>query len=194
MNEAQHYDYFLVKYDDGYNYGRTRFGELTNNELLEYLDKERFSCTAGFWGCPWYFIDIVNKKYKPGRPGLSYGKVIGEHAITFEEFKTIYDIYKKYKGLSDLSMTKEEDIKKKQETKQIEQKRSQEIIMYCKWTECSFEKYKKQVKWCLINYHHYDMKRIKEDFEIYNDEDFKEWYNDKWAPATVATGMVLRYI
>ena len=39
---------------------------------------------AGFFGCPWYFIDIVNKIYKPGRPGISYGKIIGDYAITFE--------------------------------------------------------------------------------------------------------------
>lgn len=108
MNEEKHYDYFLVKYDDGYNYGRTRFGEPTNNELLEYLGAEHFSCAAGYWGCPWYYVNIVNKKYRPGRPGLSYGKVIGEHAITLEEFKIIYNIYKKYKGLGTLSMTREE--------------------------------------------------------------------------------------
>ena len=55
-----------------------------------------FSCQAGFWGCPWYFVDIENKKYKPGRPGLSYGRVIGNHAITLNEFLLIYAIYSKY--------------------------------------------------------------------------------------------------
>lgn len=46
--------------------------------------KKRFKCMAGFFGCPWYFIDIVNKIYKLGRPGISYGKIIGDYAITFE--------------------------------------------------------------------------------------------------------------
>ena len=27
-----------------------------------------------------------------------------------------------------------------------------------------------------------------------NNEDFKEWYNDKWSPALVALGIALRYI
>ena len=103
MNEAQHYDYFLVCYDDGYNYGEG-YRNGIKNELLEYLGKEHFSCAAGYWGCPWYFIDIMNKKFKPGRPGLAYGRVVGDHAITFDEFKVIYEIYKKYYGTLPLTI------------------------------------------------------------------------------------------
>ena len=44
-------------------------------------------------------MDIDNKIFKPGRPGVSYGKVIENHAITFKELKKIYFIYKKYNGL-----------------------------------------------------------------------------------------------
>ena len=74
--------YFLVYYDCGSNL------DIDDNPFLDYLKKEEFDCEAGFWGCPWYFVDIEDKTYKPGRPGVSYGKVIGEHAITVEEFKT----------------------------------------------------------------------------------------------------------
>ena len=78
--------------------------EKEEDNLLELLKEEEFDCMAGSWGCPWYFIDIEYKTYKPGRPGVCYGKVIGEHAITFNEFKTIYDIYKKYDDLDVLEM------------------------------------------------------------------------------------------
>ena len=104
MNEEKRYDYFLVCYDGGYKNGETRSGELTNKEILKFFVEEGFECDAGYWGCPWYFVNIVNKKYKPGRPGVSYGKVIGDHGITFKEFKIINDIYKKYSGTLPLTI------------------------------------------------------------------------------------------
>ena len=88
--------YYLVSYNDGYNYG---LHSDYKNELLSFLKDEGFSCKGGYWGCPWYFIDIENKIYYPGRPGVIYGKVIGNHEITVEEFKTIYHIFKKHEGL-----------------------------------------------------------------------------------------------
>lgn len=81
--------YYLVKYDDGYNYGRC-YNCNIKNELLSFLNDNHFSCQKGYWSCPWYFIDIKNKIYYPGRPGVSYGKVFGDRAISFEEFLTIY--------------------------------------------------------------------------------------------------------
>ena len=96
--------YYLVAYDDGYNCGSYHFDETVKNELLSFLKIEGFSCKKVFWGCPWYFIDIENKRYYPGRPGVSYGKVIGNHAITFDEFLTIYHIFKQYEGLDVLKM------------------------------------------------------------------------------------------
>lgn len=85
--------YFLVHYEH-----KTNNESMDKNKLIDYLRLENFKCKAGFWGCPWYFVDIETMEYKPGRPGVGYGKVIGEHAITVEEFKTIYEIYKKYKN------------------------------------------------------------------------------------------------
>lgn len=96
--------YYLVAYDDGCNYGSDHFDETVKNELLPFLKAEGFSRKARFCGCPWCFIDIENKTYYPGRPGVSYGKVIGNHAITFDEFKTIYHIFKQYEGLDVLKM------------------------------------------------------------------------------------------
>ena len=44
------------------------------------------------------YIDITRKLYAYGMPGIAIVYVIGEHAITLDEFKTIYAIYKKYEG------------------------------------------------------------------------------------------------
>ena len=45
---------------------------------------------GGYWGVPLYWIDIINKIYIPGRPGVAFGKAIGNHQITFRQFKRIY--------------------------------------------------------------------------------------------------------
>ena len=63
-------DFLLLRYDDHQgNLGR-------DSELLSLLKKYHFICKAGYWGCPWYFIDIDSKCFYPGRPGLEYGRVI----------------------------------------------------------------------------------------------------------------------
>ena len=98
MNETQHYDYFLVCYDVKDEKERNEDG------IFHFLFKEGFISTATYWACPWVFVDIVNKKCKPGRPGVCYGRVVGDHAITFEEFKLIYEIYKKYYGTMPLTI------------------------------------------------------------------------------------------
>ncbi len=41
-------------------------------------------------------------------PGVGIAPVIANHAITLDEFMTVYNIYKKYDGLDPLRMSKEE--------------------------------------------------------------------------------------
>ena len=48
---------------------------------------------------------------------------MGDHAITFDEFVTIYNIYKKYEGFSTLKMTKEEQIEWEEYVRRTEQKK-----------------------------------------------------------------------
>ena len=92
MNSSiNHNNYFLVSYDDHHG----NIGD-EHNEVIKFLKDNNFCCAAGYWGMPWLFVDINNKIYLPGRPGVSYGKVIGNHTITFEDFKTIFDIFEKY--------------------------------------------------------------------------------------------------
>ncbi len=88
--------YFLVSYDD--KSGNMDDSGANENVVVHFLKTEGFRCAAGFWGCPWCFVDIEEKVFYPGRPGVSYGRVVGNQAITFDEFKTIYEIYKKYEG------------------------------------------------------------------------------------------------
>lgn len=52
----------------------------------------------GNYGCEWVHINITRKQYAYGMPGVCLAQPIGNHAITLEEFITIYDIYKKYEG------------------------------------------------------------------------------------------------
>lgn len=84
--------YFLVVYK-GYNYGTGIFERDYKNDILTFFKLNKYGCQAGFWECPWYFVDIENKDYKPGRPGLCYGRVIGNHAITLNEFLLIQAIF-----------------------------------------------------------------------------------------------------
>lgn len=77
-------EYYVVSFDDHQgNLGR-------ENKLINFLKRNGFKCTGGFWGCPWYFISIKDKIFYPGRPGVSFGKAIGHPFISFNEFKAIY--------------------------------------------------------------------------------------------------------
>lgn len=68
--------------------------------FLDWLHKEgfRFSGYHGNYGCWWVHVNITRKEYAYGMPGVELAKPLGNHAITIEEFYTIYDIYKKYEG------------------------------------------------------------------------------------------------
>lgn len=102
-NSKGKYDHFLVSYDDGNI--MPDFEGKNKDGIVYFLTKHGFKNKRGFYAyCYWYFIDIVNKAYYPSRPGVRYTNIVGEHAITFEEFKCIFFIYEKYKGLLPLDM------------------------------------------------------------------------------------------
>ena len=56
----------------------------------------------------WLYINIYSKVYSKGMAGVGLTEVVADHAITFEEFLTIYNIYKKYEGLDVLKMNQAE--------------------------------------------------------------------------------------
>ena len=68
--------------------------------FLIWLRDEGFTFGGyhGNYGCWWVYINITRKQYAYGMPGVSLAQPIGNHAITIEEFQTIYAIYKKYDG------------------------------------------------------------------------------------------------
>ena len=75
-------------------------------------------------GIDWLYINIYSKVFTKGRAGIALTKVVGDHAITFDEFVTIYNIFKKYEGFSTLKMTKEEQLEFEKYVRSIEQKSS----------------------------------------------------------------------
>lgn len=53
---------------------------------------------CGCFGCPWCYVHLSRKRFVYGMPGVAITRPIGGHAITLEEFWTIYQIYRKYQG------------------------------------------------------------------------------------------------
>ena len=74
------------------------------SEIANWLGKEGFELCKGWWtGVDWIYININSKTYMGGMPGISVTTPVGEHAITIEEFKAIYSVFKKYEGKTVLS-------------------------------------------------------------------------------------------
>ena len=65
-----------------------------------FLRKEGFTYGSyrGSISCPWAHVDITTKQYACGKIGIEVVGVIGNHAITIDEFMTIYEVFKKYEG------------------------------------------------------------------------------------------------
>ena len=85
---------FLI-YDESFrNNDSPFFGYLINQGYS-------YGSSKGNYGCPWLYVDITTKQIAYGMPGIALVGVIGEHAITIDDFMVIYEIYKKYenKGL-----------------------------------------------------------------------------------------------
>ncbi len=57
-----------------------------------------FSGYHGNYGCWWAYVNITRREYAYGMPGVSLAKPFGNHAVTIEEFITIYSIFKKYEN------------------------------------------------------------------------------------------------
>lgn len=85
--------YFLVHDKDlpEYPFGGDPFVEWLKSEGFKW-HKVYHSTATGIW------ISLNNKIMACGKPGIRCFEEIGHHAITVEEFKTIYGIFKKYRG------------------------------------------------------------------------------------------------
>ena len=86
-------------------------GDWSATPIHKFLEDEGFIC----WGkaktresVDWLYINIYSKVYSKGMVGVGLTKVVADHAITFDEFLTIYNIYKKYEGLPVLRMNEDQ--------------------------------------------------------------------------------------
>ena len=73
----------------------------SNCDFVKWLVSEgyEFGGYHGNYGvCDWLYVSITRKVYAYGMPGVALTTAIGNHAITLDEFMTIYRIYKKYEG------------------------------------------------------------------------------------------------
>lgn len=77
-----------------------------NAEFFTWLREQGFRigkpAKGHFDNVDWVYVNLNSKKYGPGMPGVALTEVISNHAVTLDEFKTIYDIYEKYKGKAPL--------------------------------------------------------------------------------------------
>lgn len=57
-----------------------------------------------FSAVDWIYVNIRTKTFEMGVPKTGPTGVVGDHAVSFEEFLSIYDIYNKYRGSDVLDM------------------------------------------------------------------------------------------
>ncbi|MDO5413954.1 MAG: hypothetical protein Q4F78_00690 [Bacillota bacterium] len=79
------------------------------SDFKKYLEQEGFEkwYPAHNYDMPWIYVNLNSKVYARGMPGIGMVSPFGKHAVTIEEFKAIYNIYKKYEGLLPLQMETE---------------------------------------------------------------------------------------
>ena len=61
-----------------------------------------------FMICDWVYVNITNKLFAYGMPGVKVVNAIGNHAISIEDFMTIYGIYEKYLQYDFMVLSEEE--------------------------------------------------------------------------------------
>lgn len=81
-----------------------------SSHIYEWLQKEDFMDVGRetVFNSDLIHINIWDKIYISTNPGVVLAKVVGNHAITFDEFCIIYNIYKKYRKFNITKMTKDE--------------------------------------------------------------------------------------
>lgn len=118
-----------------------------NSPIYKWLKDEGFiswGLKGVYSGVDWVFINLSSKVFAPGMPGVSVTSVIGNHAITMDEFMTIYHIFKKYEGLERLRMSKADQ--KEWHEKQAVYAEQNRIY----WLDMTFDMYCSEVKDILI--------------------------------------------
>ena len=84
-----------------------------NHPFWKWLFDEGFHLWLNHpnYGMDWVFINLNSMICAPGMPGIKVVSTIREHAITAEEFKTIWRIFTQYEELKPLDMPETPDVK-----------------------------------------------------------------------------------
>lgn len=163
------------------------------SHIYDWLKGEGFITWGkkGVFFTDWVYINILSKVYAPGVPGVGITKVVGDHAISFEEFKIIYSIFKNYEGFSTLKMNEQEQKDFEESCRRTEEKnKAWEKYMY---KPDNFMEYKQKVRECLIDMHNYTPEHADELMLMYA-EDFHEFFFDaKWNINVTAGAMAMYY-
>ena len=81
-------------------------GRDQKESFVTWLEEEGFTLKSTYGGGrPWVHVFLAEKKYIPGKLGVGFGYCVGDHAISIDDFKVIYDIYRKYQGLHFMDIT-----------------------------------------------------------------------------------------
>lgn len=167
-----------------------------NTPIYSYLKENGFEAQKGSYSIEsidWLYVNIYSKVFAKGRGGIALTKVVGDHAITFEEFKTIYNIFKKYECFSTLKMNEQE------------QKEFEEYLAKCegdkpKWEawrkefcqppgDMTLEEYKQKVRKCLLDMQNCTPERADELMADYEEEIKEALFDIKWPPNVIAGAM-----
>lgn len=89
---------FLIKDESLHDRNAPFYEWLYDNGFRYAWYKGHYDC------CDWVYVNITHKLYADGMPGIPVVAVTGNHAITIEDFYTIWNIYKKYEGKEVLEM------------------------------------------------------------------------------------------
>ena len=153
-----------------------------NTPIYAYLKENGFKAQKGSYsidGIDWLYVNIYSKVFAKGRGGIALTKVVGDHAITFEEFKTIYEIFKKYENFSTLKMNEQEQREFEEYLSRIEEE-PHPITQFIYLPE-DFEEYKQKIRECLhVMVKAYTPEDVDKLMSEYAD-DIKEAFSDfKW--------------
>lgn len=104
---------------------------IMDSEVYVFLKEHGFTRADGFHPlgveqfppCNWIYVSLSEKLYVQGLPGIAVTSVLGNHAITVDEFLSIYNLFEKYKGLSILDMSKAEFDLREMKWKEAQERR-----------------------------------------------------------------------
>lgn len=157
----------------------------------EYLNKEGFqiwSRSKGVYdGVDWIYVNLNSKCYANGIPGASVTAMIGNHAVTLEEFKIIYRIFKKYEGLEVLMFSKKEQEDRHRKIQEADAANKKF------WEEMNFEKYLSLLKLLLADSLRFLSEAELSDYIESEVKYIKQMYDERFSPYQVAYGLFMMW-